>query len=230
LATNITQKLHSELWRRFGTLEHPAEWDGHVYGGGKLSQRYWEYFKAIELLDLHEESVVLDIGGGSPITGAGFFASLLSTAVKEVIIFDSQIAQHAIAPENVRFERHHADFATLLPYLADNPSITHVSCVSVLEHIPAITREGIMGALEQTFVGTTIVVTLEYHARKSFFEHQLTARSLSELFAPVSRFYPDKIESSPIWCENAFNFSLDVPYWYPVAIRFCRMPSAQGPL
>lgn len=64
----ITQRLKQELWHRFGSKEHPAEWDGHVYGGGKLSQRFWEYFKAIELLSLDANSIVLDIGGGSPQT------------------------------------------------------------------------------------------------------------------------------------------------------------------
>ncbi len=68
-STSMTNKLKAELWKRFGSKAHPAEWDGHVYGGGKLSQRFWEYFKAVELLELDGDSVVVDIGGGSPVTG-----------------------------------------------------------------------------------------------------------------------------------------------------------------
>lgn len=233
---NTTRKLQGELWRRFGTREYPAEWDGYVYGGGKLSQRYWEYFAAIELLDLDGDSVVVDIGGGSPVTGVGFFASLLATAVKKVIIFDSHVAADAVAPDNVQFERRQADYDNFKAFLQSHSDITHLSCISVFEHIPASIREGIMQASDEAFAGNTIVATLEFHARRTFFEHQLTAKTLSDLFKPLTRFFPDRIESSPVWAQDAFDREkilkwnrrrpldvADVPRWYPLAMRFVRL-------
>ena len=29
---NVTRLLKSELWKRYGSKEHPAEWDGNVFG------------------------------------------------------------------------------------------------------------------------------------------------------------------------------------------------------
>ena len=81
--TLLTEKLKAALWQAYGNLNSPAAWDGNIYGGGKLSQRFWEYHQAIELLDLTPDSVVLDIGGGSPITGAGFFTKVIAPYVKE---------------------------------------------------------------------------------------------------------------------------------------------------
>jgi len=233
---NATRKLQGELWRRFGTREYPAEWDGFVYGGGKLSQRYWEYFKAIELLELDSGSVVVDIGGGSPITGVGFFASLLATTVKKVIVFDSHVAADGFAPANVEFERRQADYENFKAFLQSNTDITHISCISVFEHIAAPVREGIMRAANECFVGHSIVATLEFHARRTFFEHQLTAETLSNLFAPLRAFFPDRIEASPVWAQDAFDRQrllklsrsrllevADIPRWYPLALRFVRL-------
>jgi hypothetical protein len=89
----VGSNLKKILWQRFGSPDHPAEWDGRVYGGGKLSQRFWEYFKAVELLDLHTDAVVLDIGGGSPATGLGFFSSILAQGAKGVVIMDPEVGQ-----------------------------------------------------------------------------------------------------------------------------------------
>ena len=90
---NTTLQLKKELRHRFDSAEHPAKWDSRIYGGGKLSQRFWEYFKALELLGLTESSVVLDIGGGSPVTGMGFFAGLMATVAKKVIVLDPNVAE-----------------------------------------------------------------------------------------------------------------------------------------
>src|SRR3954454_13472570 len=143
----VTQRLKQNLWARFGTTTWPAEWDGHVYGGGKLSQRYWEYFQAAELLDLDRESIVLDIGGGSPITGAGFFASLLATQIKKVIIIDPNVSASIDCPSNIEFIRRNASEEELLSIFIDRPEITHISCVSVFEHIPPSVREPMVRAI-----------------------------------------------------------------------------------
>jgi hypothetical protein len=213
-----TSQLKATLWKRFGALEHPAEWDGRIYGGGKLSQRYWEYFKTLELLDLSPNSVVVDIGGGSPVTGVGFFASLIATAVRKVFVFDSNISPEAVAPDGVEFVREKASFESMSGFLKTHPEVTHVASVSVFEHIPALEREGIVRAINENFKGESFVASLEYHAKSVYFEYQLTAGTISTLFEPMTRYYLDKFESSPVWCENAY--PMDVPLWYPIAVRF----------
>jgi len=215
---NCTAQLKRRLWERFGSIEHPAEWNGRIYGGGKLSQRYWEYFKTLELLELSPNSVVVDIGGGSPVTGVGFFASLIATSVRKVFVFDSNISPEAIAPEGVEFVTKRATYESMRGFLEEHPEVTHIASVSVFEHIPALEREGIVRAINETFEGACFVASLEYHAKSVYFEHQLTATTISTLFEPLTNYYLDKFESSPVWCENAY--PSDVPLWYPVAVRF----------
>jgi hypothetical protein len=239
---STTQTLKAGLWSRFGDPQHPAEWDGRIYGGGKLSQRFWEYFKAIELLDLGSRSVVLDIGGGSPTTGAGFFASLLSTAIAKVVVLDPQIPREATPPPNITFIREPANYDTLRELFSRHPEITHVASISVFEHIEAGVRQGIVRAINESFTGEMFVSTFEYHPRRVYFDHQLTARSVSALFSPLTNYFLDEFVSSPVLCENAFDdkwvprlgrsrglntrlFSgANIPLWHPVAARFLRQP------
>ncbi len=63
-----TLLLQARLWRMYGDKAYAAERDGNVYGGGKLSQRFWEYHKTIDALELTADSVVL---GGLGISRAG---------------------------------------------------------------------------------------------------------------------------------------------------------------
>lgn len=233
-----TDRLKQELWKRFGSLEHPAEWDGNVYGGGKLSQRYWEYLKAIELLNLDENSVVLDIGGGSPVTGMGFFSALLASCAKKVIVMDSSINADTTPPSNVEFIRKHSSYDELKSLLSARPDITHIVSISVFEHIEPLVREAMITSINDFFHGTAIVATFEYHAKTSHFEHVLTAKTVSDLFKPFTKFYLDDFFASPVLCENSldhsrilrlYNSSLrrmftfgDIPRWCPVAVRFLK--------
>jgi len=241
----LNEKLKAALWDVYGSPASPAEWDGNVYGGGKLSQRFWEYHQTLEFLELTPESVVLDIGGGSPVTGAGFFTRLIAPHVKEVHVMDVNVAEAKETMSNVVLHRDLASYETLAKLLKEQPQITHVACISVFEHIPHEVRCGIVKALNECFAGSTFATTLEYHPKECFFEYQLTARTLSELFAPFTRFYPDEVRKSPFWCENALRGSSlgryfsrrlgifanrwgkepEVPLWYPVALRFRRRAS-----
>jgi hypothetical protein len=240
---NLTEKLKAALWQCYGNPAYPAEWDGKVYGGGKLSQRFWEYHQTIELLELTPDSVVLDIGGGSPVTGAGFFTRVIAPHVKAVHVMDLNIAETKETSSNIVFHRSLASYETLTKLLKENPQITHVACISVFEHIPHEVRCGMVKALNEAFTGNTFAATLEYHARDCFFEHQLTVRTLSELFEPFTNFYPDLICKSPVLGEVAYkNVSVGrkimrrlgistarwgqepgVPLWYPLALRFRRV-------
>ena len=240
---NHSEKIKANLWRCYGHPDFPAEWDGKVYGGGKLSQRFWEYHQAIELLELTPESVVLDIGGGSPVTGAGFFTRVIAPHVKEVHVLDVNIGEAKATLPNIIFHRNLGSYETLAKLLSENPQITHVASISVFEHIPHDIRCGMIKAVNEFFNGDIFVGTLEYHARDCFFEQQLTVQTLSDLFAPFTRFYPDKFLKSPVWGETAYRDGsigqkilrrfgllpnrwkrrLGIPLWYPLALRFRRM-------
>jgi hypothetical protein len=239
---NLTEKLKAALWRCYGDPSYPAEWDGKTYGGGKLSQRFWEYHQTIELLELTSDSVVLDIGGGSPAIGAGFFTRVIAPHVKEVHVMDVNIGELKEPASNIVFHRSLANYESLSKLLKKNPQITYVACISVFEHIPHEVRCGMVKALNEGFLGDTFVATLEYHAKECHFEYQLTTRTLSELFEPLTNFYPDEFHKSPVWGEIAFRGSCigrhimrrlgstkrwgkepEIPLWYPVALRFRRM-------
>lgn len=239
---SLNEKLKAALWRSYGSSAYPAEWDGKVYGGGKLSQRFWEYHQAIELLELTPDSVVLDIGGGSPVTGAGFFTRVIAPHVKAVHVMDVNIGESNETASNIVFHRSLASYETLSKLLKNHPQITHVACISVFEHIPHDVRCGMVRAINECFLGNTVVTTLEYHSKDCFFEQQLTPRTLSEMFEPFAAFYPDVIRQSPFWCENAYRGSSigwrilrrlgirlkrwekepEIPLWYPIALRFQR--------
>jgi 2-polyprenyl-3-methyl-5-hydroxy-6-metoxy-1,4-benzoquinol methylase len=233
---NVTRALKSELWKRYGSPEYPAEWDGSVFaraGGGKMSQRFWEYFKTIELLDLTPDSVVLDIGGASPATGVGFLGEILAQQVKQVVVMDPNTRGPASA-KNIECVQSKSSYAELKALLETRRDLTHISCVSVFEHIEPAVREGITRAINEAFGGSCFVATFEYHAKVRLHEHYLTARSVSALFKPLTRFYLDEFVASPTHCENAFDsrplLSLSrtpvapghIPLWQPVAVRFLR--------
>ncbi|GGA68314.1 hypothetical protein GCM10011507_19800 [Edaphobacter acidisoli] len=234
----ITEKLKAALWKAYGNTNSPAEWDGANYGGGKLSQRFWEYHQTIELLDLTPDSVVLDIGGGSPLTGAGFFTTVIAPFVREVHVLDMNIGEVTGCLPNIIFHRSLGNYESLAQLLQQNPQITHIASVSVFEHIPDEIRSGIVKAINDCFRGDIFVATLEYHSRSRFFEYQLTTKTLSKLFTPFEQFFPDKIRQSPFWCEDAYKRSFRqrvmrrlfpnraysaTPLWYPVALRFKRL-------
>lgn len=239
MTTELTGKLKSALWQCYGNPSFPAEWDGTIYGGGKLSQRFWEYHQTIELLELTSDSVVLDIGGGSPVTGAGFFTRVIAPHVKEVHVMDVNIGATNETASNIIFHRSLSTYETLSKLFQENPQITDVTCISVFEHISPDVRGGIVKAINENFSGNTFVNTLEYHARDCFFEYQLTVQTISELFKPLTRFYHDKMVNSPVLGEVAYrNVSIGykvlrrlglikhiqpgVPLWYPLALRFER--------
>jgi hypothetical protein len=208
-----------------------------------LSQRFWEYFKAIELLALSPESVVLDIGGGSPRTGVGFFSSLLATGVKRVIVMDPNVRGDLVTPPNVEVLRAYSSFDNLRDTFRRFPEITHVACISVFEHIAPDIRHGIFGAVNEFFPGDRFVTTFEYHPQRCFFEHQLTACTLGEMVAPLTAFYASALEASPVLAEDprfpppndgALRTTIrrllrkivgHVPKWYPVAVAFQRSSS-----
>ena len=243
--TSTTLSLQARLWRMYGDKAHAAEWDGHVYGGGKLSQRFWEYHKAIDALDLTADSVVLDIGGGSPKTGVSLFVKALAGNIKRVIVVDASLPAEVPEHPNVLCLSKNASQAELAAIFAAHPEITHVTSVSVFEHIPHAERMGIVRAINDHFRGDTFVLTLEFHATTLFFEEQLTTATLSELGSALTGFMPVSIEASPFYAENALRSwkpiyarvlerlgiararreqTFPIGLWKPVLLKFVRIP------
>jgi 2-polyprenyl-3-methyl-5-hydroxy-6-metoxy-1,4-benzoquinol methylase len=221
----LTAEIKKKLWTMYGSRQHPAEWDGNVFGGGKISQRFWEYLMAVEMLDLTSDSVVLDIGGGK-----GFFAKLIAPLVQKVIILDEDQSADTARIPNIECIRQNATAETLPKVITKE--VTHISCISVFEHVPEEIREQIVGAVDGHFVGKAFVTTFEFHPAIHYFEHQLTTRTMNRMVSGFSRFYPERMESSPLRCENAFGKATTpfnsrkkqyIGMWYPFAIKFSRM-------
>lgn len=243
---SLRSQLLQTLWVQYGNPKTPSEWDGSVYGGGKLSQRYWEYHIAYDMLGVSQSSVVLDIGGASPRTGVSLFASILAEHVRKVIVVDPNVPSKNCLPTNLFPVPAWATRSALMDVFAAHPDITHVTSISVMEHIEEPVRIGIIEALEDCFHGESIVLTLEYHAQKTFFEQQLNTRSLSRLVSPLKSWYPHRFEKCPVHCEDAYSrewapfyarflrkmglkhFMIDreyttgTPLWYPLALEFRR--------
>lgn len=210
---DLTERLKATLWREYGGRFY-AEWSEH-----KITQRYWEYLRTIDLLGLSENSVVLDIGGG----GTGFFALILSRFVREVHVMDEHKPDHR-QTETV-WHAGLAAYDSLKRVLARNKQITHISCVSVFEHAPEAQRIGIIKAIDEEFTGDVFVTSLEFHPKTISFGYQLTTQTMSDMFREFTRFYPDVIESAPLECINAFKQTIDdaqVPMWKPIVMRFKR--------
>lgn len=223
---DLTKSLKAQLWRRFGTPEHPAEWDGRVYGGGKISQRFWEYFRAVELLDLKPGDRVLDIGGGSPMYGLSFFPRLLAEADIEVHVLDTNFGDRSNIPPGVRLIEGLADTETLGKVLAEVKP-TKISCVSVLEHATHEQQVGIFQGVENAFQGESFVLTLEFHETQTFFEQCPTTATLSNAVSVLTRYYLEEIDRSPLNCTNAV--VQNTRLWYPMALKFVPMPDLARP-
>ena len=210
---NLVEKMKRELWRRFGNSRFPAEWDGTIHGGGKLSQRYWEYFIAIDMLKLKNDSILLDIGGFSKDTNNCFFTKLVSKYLKKVYIIDPNGRG---ATEKIAVISKPANRKTLQTIIAKY-KITHISCISVLEHVEPKDAVEIITGINETFSGP-IVFTYEFHAARCFFEHQLTAKTTHQIFKHFTNFYPTEFQRSPVYAEDGYD--LCMPRWCPVAIKF----------
>lgn len=221
----MTAEIKKKLWKMYGSRQHPAEWDGNVFGGGKISQRFWEYLIAAEMLDLAADSVVLDIGGGK-----GFFAQMIAPFVKKVIILDEDQSDDTARISNIECIRQNATAESLSVVITKK--ITHISCISVFEHIRDSVREQIIRDINAHFSGETFVATFEFHPLVCYFEHQLTTRTMSRMVSGFTRFYPERIEASPLRSENAFGKATTpfnsrkkqfIGMWYPLAVKFSRM-------
>lgn len=169
--------LKQLLWKRWGTAQHPAEWDGRE-GGGPGSQRFWEYLWTIDQIGSPQS--VLDVGGGE----TQFFANLLSEIVPDVSIVDP-----LVEPAPGRYRMNLEEFV----FQGKARTYDKITCVSVLEHIDD--KERFCAALDK--LAAPIVLTFElgpgciempemYRALKQFRQHHIA-----------------KMEACPVLADNS---------------------------
>ena len=199
----VTKEIIKELWYRNITNKYV------------ITQRFWEYFITIKMLDLTEDSVLIDIGGGCPTTGKASFAEVVKKYIKQVVVIDENVKQYE--DDSIIFIKENASYE-LLKDLFDTYSPTHVSCISVLEHISNDIRKSIIQSINDNFKGDVIGFTMEFHPIEYFFHYQLTAESMSEFCNLFTNFYLSDMQKTPIHATNAFEDN--IPLWYPISLKF----------
>ena len=209
--------LKQKLWKHRHVLNY--EWDGTIYGGGVIGQRYWEYLKFVDLMELNSESVVLELGGGSPITGRCFFGECLKNFVKKVIVVDPYAPnsrdnnlicmQQLLTPESMEslFHEH---------------QITHLASVSVIEHIPHEELVSLVSAMNRLRF-ENIVLSFEFHSVAQFVTDQLTTSTASKVMDLFTNYHLSAMERSPMGGVTAFTSVEPVcEKWYPLMLKFER--------
>jgi|SRR6185295_491275 len=188
--------LKSLLWDRWGTAEYPAEWDGQHYGGGRGSQRFWEYLWVIDQLSGHERHVI-DVGAGPNL----FLPKLLGEAFPRVEAVDPEL--------RVRDARHHpCDLRGWVDrYPSEVSRVDCVTCVSVVEHVQ---DPGMIFTDLARFVNAKLIVTLELGFDPPGFEYQLTLRKLYAGLKCFESHYLSRMETCPVWADNSKG-----GYWKP---------------
>ena len=213
----MKNRLLAELWSRYGTTEYPAEWDGNVYGGGKLSQRFWEYFKVLSLMDFRYDTSIVNIGGGSPKTGRSFFSELLRSHIRTIVIDpNAEISDQNAVRQKLSKQSIDKAFEIC-------PGITDCISISVLEHMKSDEQVDFCKILNQ-YDFRSIILTCEFHAKNRNTMNQLTTESLSKATAALTRYCPTAIEAAPIPCVNSFKGNC--PAWMPLVVKLERVNSS----
>jgi 2-polyprenyl-3-methyl-5-hydroxy-6-metoxy-1,4-benzoquinol methylase len=177
------------LWERWGSNDFPAEWDGVHYGGGKGSQRYWEYLWVLTQLSGSERRI-LDVGAGPK----RFLPRLLREAFSHVEAVDP-----ALGLEDAQHHR-----TELGAWISRDPKSPErfdcVTCVSVVEHLqdPTILFRDLA-----RFEKAKIVITLELGFDPPGFDFQLTMREIYAGLACFGAHYLSRMEVCPVWADNS---------------------------
>lgn len=172
----IVLTLQQRLWEWWGDPAHPGEWDGRE-GGGKGSQRFWEYLWALN--HLPPSTRILDVGSGS-----GFFPDLLRTGV---------YVAESVDPVTDGVDHYQM---TLEEYLVIGArSWGCVTCISVLEHVED--KPGFCRALD--LLQAPIILTCEL----SHEYDMVTMPALYDCLNQFKKHHVTKMESCPVWADNS---------------------------
>lgn len=200
----MIEGLKQELWRRWGTGIIPAEWDGAMYGGkkaggGKCSQRFWEYLWLLDQLS-GNESKVLDVGSGSHL----FLPKLLRTQLAYVEAVDPYVLSDDLMDRKM-------DIASWLGQPDVVPSqYDCVTCISVLEHV--LDQPAFCSDLDK-LSSAKIIMTMELGQEPPLWNYQLTMKRLYASLDMFKTHYVTKMEMCPIWADNSSG-----GYWRPFGL------------
>jgi hypothetical protein len=179
----MKERLKNALWDRFGKPNFPAEWNGITYGGGKCSQRYWEYLFAIE--SLQGASMVLDIGCGKD----GFLTNLLNEELDCVGIDLEAPSEGSLLQTNLNDFVNNND-TDLMMY--DN-----ILCISVLEHVDDIFQ--FITDLDKFYGRIILTFELSLRAKSDYISRRQMHRGLENF----KNYYVTKMENCPIISDNS---------------------------
>lgn len=189
----MTKTPQQLLWERWGSANHPAEWDGRDDNGGKGSQRFWEYLWALNQVDVQPYRMFIDVGAGLTC----FFGDLLATYGCVVWRVDPVLPLEGDTHRRMLL----GDFISGDPQVLTMPS--WVTCISVLEHVDD--KQGFCRDLDR--FDAPIVLTFE--CGPGGVEHKEVYRCLDQF----KNHHVVRMERCPIWADNS-----DHDKWRPIGI------------
>ena len=176
--------LKKELWERWGSKEYKAEWDGNVFGGGKGSQRFWEYLWTLDKIDRPDK--IIDIGAGKDLFLYKLFLKF------------PQIEAIAVDPE---IEDGYNQFSCNLKEFSKQRHMHErgiITCVSVLEHVE--NKEEFCSMLDE-FQGK-IIMTLELSVKQES-ENYVTRKELYKCLDQFKKHHVTHMKSCPMFADNS---------------------------
>ena len=194
----MKEGIKKGLWEMWGKPEYPAEWDGSNFGGGKCSQRYWEYLFVINNFpdNLDKYSVILDIGSGEN----KFFPTLIRKHCRCIAVDPDLIPTNKDDINRV--------FDSEIVSSISKGKIDVVTCISVLEHIED--QVEFMTTLD--LINTPAIITFEFGSTPPAFDYQLTAMKMYSFCRAIKNHYVSRMERSPVLADNSNG------HWYPVGL------------
>ena len=220
--------LKQRLWKEYGTYEHPAEWDGSVYGGGKVSQRFWEYLIGIEYLDGSHIDELVDIGGGN--RDKHFYARVLAPVASKVHVVDLEVQHDGFKRDGADVIYFHKAKKTAMwfrDWLHGHPHVTTAVSISAFEHMPDEIKVAHCKAINEAEHVNLFALTFEFHpvpaiVQKMFYPDIVHTQSLDMMVRALNNFYLDRMDSSPVQCVNTMSVLTPWTKWYPLALKFVR--------
>lgn len=171
--------IQQRLWEWWGDPNHPAEWDGRE-GGGKGSQRFWEYLWAID--NLPPSTRLLDVGSGETL----FFPALLRSGINHV---------YSVDPATDGLNHRRMTLEKFIEHGGTQPWDC-VTCISVLEHVED--KPGFCRALDSLKAPIILTCELSYEA------DVVTMPMLYECLNQFKKHHITKMESCPVWADNSY--------------------------
>jgi hypothetical protein len=124
-----------------------------------------------------------------------------------MIVCEDCVSERIQLSSGCQYIKQPANYLSLRALPDKRDDITHVASVSVFERVDSDTRQGVVQPIHESIDVRSFVATLEYHSRTCYFEHQLAARSLSDLTTCLDSFSLDSFDASSVWCEERLRYA-----------------------